>query len=233
MAAHGRLKNEFTEDEKCYNLMRWLNYASKMQSGTVWSGSYCLSWLVCSKTEDDYVKYAYEPQHDKPNKMSVRPAKTQISLGIYPVWSESSLCTQWIAKDPRFLHADNEDSDQTGWMPRLIWVFAGHTLILLVLSCCGSYGLTCFALYLLESGQVGVKTDPFIWAWSEKPSGSTLSAGMIRPKKRRVFQVSQPYLCFCPDLKHFIVKCEQNIVKYLLKYWILKWKMQFLYKIFW
>ena len=32
--------------------------------------------------------------------MTVRPAKTQISinLGIRPVWSESSLCAQWIAK---------------------------------------------------------------------------------------------------------------------------------------
>ena len=25
-----------------------------------------------------------------------------------------------------FLHAESEDSGQTGWMPRLIWVFAGH-----------------------------------------------------------------------------------------------------------
>ena len=32
-----------------------------------------------------------EPWHDKTNKTSVRPAKTQISLGIRPVWSESSL----------------------------------------------------------------------------------------------------------------------------------------------
>ena len=67
------------------------------------------------------------------------PAKTQISLGICPVWSESSMCAQWVAKDPRFLHADNEDSDQTGRMPRLIWVFAGRTLILLVLSCRSSF----------------------------------------------------------------------------------------------
>ena len=29
----------------------------------------------------------YEPQHDKTNKVSVRPAKTQISLGIRQVWS--------------------------------------------------------------------------------------------------------------------------------------------------
>ena len=48
--------------------------------------------------------------------MPVRPAKTQISLGIRPVWSESSLCDHWVAKDPSFLHADSED-----------WVFAGHS----------------------------------------------------------------------------------------------------------
>ena len=46
---------------------------------------------------------------------------------IHPVWSESSLCTQLVAEDPSFLHADSEDSDQTGRMPRMIWVFAGRT----------------------------------------------------------------------------------------------------------
>ena len=57
----------------------------------------------------------------------MRPATTQISLGICLVWSESSLCAQWEAKDPSFLHANSEDSDQTGRMARLIWVFAGRT----------------------------------------------------------------------------------------------------------
>ena len=33
----------------------------------------------------------------KPTKWPVRPAKTQISLGIRPVWSESSLCARWVA----------------------------------------------------------------------------------------------------------------------------------------
>ena len=65
----------------------------------------------------------YELQHDKTN----HPVKTQISLGIRPVWTESSLCAQWVAKDPRLLHADSEDSDQTGRMPRLICVFVGRT----------------------------------------------------------------------------------------------------------
>ena len=59
-------------------------------------------------------------------------------LRIRPVWSESSLSAQWVAKDIMFLHVDSEGSDQTGRMPRLIWFFAGRTLILLVLSCRGS-----------------------------------------------------------------------------------------------
>ena len=82
---------------------------------------------------DLYIETRFEPRHDKTNKMSVRPANTQISLGIRPIWSESSLCAQWVAKDQSFLHADNEDSDQTG----RIWVFAGRTATLLVLSCRG------------------------------------------------------------------------------------------------
>ena len=81
----------------------------------------------------------FEPQHDKTNKVSVRPAKNQISLGIRIVWPESSMCAHWVAKDPTFLQADSEDSDQTGRMPRLVWVFAGRTLILLVSSCRGSF----------------------------------------------------------------------------------------------
>ena len=72
----------------------------------------------------------YEPPCDETNNVVVRPVKTQISLGIRPVWSEPSLCTQWVAKGPSFLHADSEDSDQTGQMPRLIRVFAGRTATL-------------------------------------------------------------------------------------------------------
>ena len=56
--------------------------------------------------------------------VSVYLAKTQISLGIRPVWSESLQCAQWVAEDQMFLHVDSDGSDQTGRMPRLIWVFA-------------------------------------------------------------------------------------------------------------
>ena len=44
-----------------------------------------------------------------------------------PQSDQSSLCAQWLAKDASFLHADSEDSDQTGRMPRLTRVFAGLT----------------------------------------------------------------------------------------------------------
>ena len=58
----------------------------------------------------------------------VRPAKIQISLRICAVWSDSSLGAFGIAKYAKFLHADNEDSDQTARMRRLIWVFLlAHT----------------------------------------------------------------------------------------------------------
>ena len=50
-----------------------------------------------------------EPPHDKTNNVAVRPAKTQVSLGIRPVRSESSMCTPLVAKDPTHLHADSED----------------------------------------------------------------------------------------------------------------------------
>ena len=88
-----------------------------------------------------YGRYSWYLSHlmTKPTKWHVHPAKTQISLGIRPVWSEAllfawrklvSLGTHW---------AHSEDSDQTDRMLRLIWVFAGRTVILLVLSWGGSF----------------------------------------------------------------------------------------------
>ena len=63
----------------------------------------------------------------KPTKWPLRPAKTQISLGIRPVWSESSL-SAWRTTGSSATHwVHCEDSDQTGQMPRLIWVFAVRT----------------------------------------------------------------------------------------------------------
>ena len=61
------------------------------------------------------------------NQQNGMCAKRKISLGTSPVWSESLLCIHWVAKDRSWLNAEREDSDQTGRMPRLIWVFAWRT----------------------------------------------------------------------------------------------------------
>ena len=68
-----------------------------------------------------------------------------------------------------FLHADNEDSDQTGQMPRLIRVFAGRTLTLLVLSCHGSF----FQLFVYASGAQYILSH----GTASSPMGRALTSG--------------------------------------------------------
>ena len=69
---------------------------------------------------------------------------------IHPVWSESSL-SAWRKLGSLANHwAHSEDSDQTGQMPRLTWVSAGRTVILLVLSWRSSL------IYCLQHKQVKI-----------------------------------------------------------------------------
>ena len=100
-----------------------------------------LSQELVSGQESESIdaEMSFQPPHDKTNNVFVRPAKTQISLGIRPVWSESSL-SAWRKLGSLATHwAHSEDSDQTERMPRLIWVFAGRTATLLVLPRGGSF----------------------------------------------------------------------------------------------
>ena len=82
----------------------------------------------------------------QPNKWHVHPAKTQMILGIRPVWSDSSLCAQWEAKDP--------------CRQRRLWSSLGAHTTLLVLSCCGSY--TCI---LGRFPSTPVRTVNNIYSW--------------------------------------------------------------------
>ena len=55
-----------------------------------------------------------KPPYDKTNKMAIHPAKTQISLGICLVWSESSL-SGWRKLGSLVTHwVHSEDSDRLG-----------------------------------------------------------------------------------------------------------------------
>ena len=92
----------------------------------------------------------------KPTKWIMRPAKTQLSLGNRPVWSEPSL-SAWWKLGPLTTHwAHSEDSDQTGRMPRLMWVFAGRTghLVGFVTS-----RLICSLFSLKFGSQIWITTD--------------------------------------------------------------------------
>ena len=62
----------------------------------------------------------------KPTKWHVCPTKTQVSLGVRPVWSESLLSAWRSIELLATCWAHSEGSDQTGQMPRLIWVFTGR-----------------------------------------------------------------------------------------------------------
>ena len=72
-----------------------------------------------------------EPRHDKTNKVTVRPAKNQISLGIPP-----SLIRVFAVRTRKaWVLSYSLSAQRRLWSD---WADAGRTLILLVLSCRGS-----------------------------------------------------------------------------------------------
>ena len=101
----------------------------------------------CTIFEEMYVDKLYMSHiMTKLTKWHVHPAKTQICLGIRPYWSEASLSPWrkfWSLATQR---AHSDDSDQTGQMPRLIWVFTGHTCHFVITRHTRSGGVLCYTL---------------------------------------------------------------------------------------
>ena len=100
-----------------------------------------LSLLLCKKRGKKAINYIWATtwQNQQSGMCAQRrlgsawaAAEVQADLSLRCPYKRKlgSLETHW---------AHSKDSDQTGRMPRLIWVFVGRTLILLVLSCPGSY----------------------------------------------------------------------------------------------
>ena len=110
MAANARLKNEFTENEKYHNLKTWLKLSLSYQISRDMTKP--TKWLCAQRR----LRSAWASAQSDQSLLCLH----EESLGPYTHWAHS------------------KDSDQTGRMPRLIWVFAGHTHILLVLLCRGS-----------------------------------------------------------------------------------------------
>ena len=116
----------------------------------------------------------------KSTKWHVRPAKTQISLDTRPVWSESSL-SAWRKLGSLATHwAHSEDSDQTGRMLWLIWIFAGRT---------GHF--VGFVMRWLNSWTLRRTTR---WLWK----GELIDAIEIRLKAHGVKSIKR---CTCPLMR--------------------------------
>ena len=100
--------------DKNHNLMSWLK---RCRGWRFWCSAILLYELKTCKMSCHAIK---------PTKWSVHPAKTQISLGIRPVWSIFTVYSVggW---GPKVSSCGQRRLDQTGQMPRLIWVFAGCT----------------------------------------------------------------------------------------------------------
>ena len=85
----------------------------------------------------------YQRQPDPDSLIVWRLIWNSEILCLFTCDKEDWLLSAWRKLGSLVTHwADSEDSDQTGQMLRLIWVFAGHTAILLVLSCHGSFVLS-------------------------------------------------------------------------------------------
>ena len=61
---------------------------------TINQTNHCTFIFLQTITSSFACTWQNEPPHDKSTKWHLRPAETQISLGIRPFWSESSLSTR-------------------------------------------------------------------------------------------------------------------------------------------
>ena len=120
---------------------------------------------------------------------------------------QSSLCAQWVAKDPSFHHADIEVSDQPGQMPRLIWVLAGRTchfvgFVMRRLKCCWQLCCrqsTCSCRWLVGPSLV------IIWATSWE------NLFMPYANNKGADQPAYP----CSLISTFVVRCLDSIIPLL------------------
>ena len=151
----------------------------------------------------------------KPTKWPLCPVKTRISLGIYPVLSESSLST-WRNIGPSATHwahcedwsdwADTQADLSLCWEHRSFCWFCHETSHIL---------LKWHHNILQASGNKHSKQGWNIRKYKLFQNFQKHLQNLALGQKKIicVFQVSRPNLGFYPDRKHFIVNCEQNSVK--------------------
>ena len=123
-----------------------------------------------------------------------------------PVWSESSL-SAWRNLCSLVTHwVHSENSDQTGWMPRLISVLTGCTLILLVLLCQGSNTHEYTSrFYCLKSNFFIFKMDITccFYSWSNQELKCTSSMFSLQYALTSSLHAQKMLLCMMHQLNKF------------------------------
>ena len=124
----------------------------------------------------------------KPTKWHVRPAKTQISLGIHPVWSESSLST-WRKLVSLATHwAQGKTLIRLGRCPGWSESSLGAQVILLVLSWGRSY--TVYFCECQASVWAASMTRIYELLYRRRMSGSSTKLRTSVYSKRKLYSIS-------------------------------------------
>ena len=92
--------------------------------------------------KNHYQQMCEQVSHDMSRDMTKPTNWLCTQRRLWSAWAstQSDQSSAWRNLGSLATHSvHSKDSDQTGWMPRLIWVFAGRTVTLLILSCRGSY----------------------------------------------------------------------------------------------
>ena len=76
----------FTQCTSCFMFVWSCQFISETVALSISPSQLLKHWVRIIRTCSDEQLFASEPPRYKTNKMTVRPAKTQISLGIRPVW---------------------------------------------------------------------------------------------------------------------------------------------------
>ena len=105
---------------RCLNFLLGVGIVSAVSNNTRQSRRIrkCSIPSVGMSTVDTWI--IFEPPPDKINILTCAPSEDSDQPGHPTSLIGVFACAQWVAKDPSFLHAHSEDSDQTGRMPRLI-----------------------------------------------------------------------------------------------------------------
>ena len=100
-------------------------FGGKNVNHSFWPYGYKVNFYQETVPFNIYSK-TFEPPHDKTNKMACAPSEASDQHGHPPSLIRVfavRMKNAWVLS----YRVHSEDSDQTGRMPKLTWVFAGHT----------------------------------------------------------------------------------------------------------